>query len=75
MAWPTAMRRKTNRADTRFRIASITKMFTAVAVLRLAQEGRIGLDEPIGKYVPEVAGKPMARAIIHQLLTHTSGRR
>jgi D-alanyl-D-alanine carboxypeptidase len=64
---------KENREDTRFRIASVTKMFTAVAVLRLAQEGRIRLEDPIGKYVPEIAGKPLARATIHQLLTHTSG--
>jgi CubicO group peptidase (beta-lactamase class C family) len=62
-----------NREDTRFRIASITKMFTAVAVLRLAQEGKLRLDEPIGKYVAEIAGKPLARATVHQLLTHTSG--
>lgn len=64
-----------NRVDTRFRIASVTMMFTAVAVLRLAQEGKVGLDDPIGKYVPEIAGKPLARATIHQLLTHTAGAR
>jgi CubicO group peptidase (beta-lactamase class C family) len=62
-----------NRIDTRFRIASVTKMFTAVAVLRLVQRGKIGLDDPVGKYVPEIAGRPLARATIHQLLTHTSG--
>jgi CubicO group peptidase (beta-lactamase class C family) len=62
-----------NRADTRFRIASVTAMFTAVAVLRLVQDGRIRLDDPIGQYVPEIAGKPLAHATIHQLLTHTSG--
>lgn len=62
-----------NRIDTRFRIASVTKMFTAVAVLRLVQEGKIDLDDAIGKWVPEVRGKPMAPATIHQLLTHTSG--
>jgi D-alanyl-D-alanine carboxypeptidase len=65
--------KKRNREDTRFRIASVTKMFTAVAVLRLEQEGKIRLDDPIGKYVPEIAGKPLAGATIHQLLTHTSG--
>jgi CubicO group peptidase (beta-lactamase class C family) len=62
-----------NRADTRFRIASVTEMFTAVAVLRLVQDGKVRLDDPIGKYVPEIAGKPLARATIHQLLSHTSG--
>lgn len=62
-----------NRVDTRFRIASVTQMFTAVAVLRLVQDGRIDLDDTIGQYVPEIAGKPLAHATIHQLLTHTSG--
>jgi CubicO group peptidase (beta-lactamase class C family) len=65
--------RRENREDTRFRISSVTKMFTAVAVLRLAQEGKVRLDQPIGKYLPEIAGKPLARATLHQLLTHTSG--
>jgi D-alanyl-D-alanine carboxypeptidase len=62
-----------NSIDTRFRTASVTKMFTAVAVLRLVQDGKIGLDDPIGKLLPAVAKKPIARATIHQLLTHTSG--
>jgi len=62
-----------NREYTRFRIGSVTKMFTAVAVLRLAQDGKLSLGDPIGKYVPEIAGKPLAAVTIHQLLTHTSG--
>jgi D-alanyl-D-alanine carboxypeptidase len=62
-----------NTVDTRFRTASVTKMFTAVAVLRLVQDRRIGLDDPIGKWLPAVSRKPIARATIHQLLTHTSG--
>ncbi len=62
-----------NEPDTRFRIASVTKMFTAVAVLRLVQERKVRLDDPIGKWVSEVSGKPLAHATIHQLLTHTSG--
>lgn len=65
--------REENRVDTRFRLAGMTKMFTAVAVLRLVQDGRIRLDDAIGKYVPEIARQPLARATIHQLLTHTSG--
>jgi D-alanyl-D-alanine carboxypeptidase len=62
-----------NTLDTRFRTASVTKMFTAVAVLRLVQDGRIRLDDTIGKLLPAVAKKPIALATIHQLLTHTSG--
>jgi CubicO group peptidase (beta-lactamase class C family) len=62
-----------NKVDTRFRVASLTKMFTAVAVLRLVQQGKVRLEDPIGKWVPELRGKPAAPATIHQLLTHTAG--
>ncbi|HEX6637627.1 MAG TPA: serine hydrolase, partial [Steroidobacteraceae bacterium] len=65
--------RQENTADTRFRIASLTQVFTAVAVLRLVQDGRVRLDDPIDKYVPEIAGKPPAKVTVHQLLSHTSG--
>jgi len=40
-----------NKADTRFRIGSINKMFTAIAVLQLAQAGKLTLNGPIGKYI------------------------
>jgi D-alanyl-D-alanine carboxypeptidase len=62
-----------NTVDTRFRTASISKMFTAAAVLRLVQDGKLSLDDRIDKIVPALAGKPIAPATIHQLLTHTSG--
>lgn len=63
-----------NRIDTRFNIASIGKMFTATAVLRLAEQGRIDLDAPILRYLPDypapaIAGQVTAR----QLLSHSSG--
>ncbi|HEV2130156.1 MAG TPA: serine hydrolase, partial [Longimicrobiaceae bacterium] len=61
------------RRDTRFNIGSLNKSFTGVAILRLAQEGRLSLDDPIGKYLqgfpPEVAN----RVTIRQLLQHRSG--
>jgi hypothetical protein len=41
-----------NTLDTRFRIGSMNKMFTAVAILQLVQSGKIGLDDPLGKYIP-----------------------
>jgi CubicO group peptidase (beta-lactamase class C family) len=58
--------------DTVFRIASVTKQFTAVAVLQLVQQGRISLDDPLSKYVPEfnTHGKTVT---IEHLLSHTSG--
>ncbi|HEY2407259.1 MAG TPA: serine hydrolase domain-containing protein [Polyangiaceae bacterium] len=43
-------------ADTVFRIASLTKSFTALAVLQLRDEGKLGLDEPVTRYVPELGG-------------------
>ena len=43
-------------ADTIFRIASMTKSFTASTVLLLRDEGRLGLDDEVVTYVPEVAG-------------------
>ena len=53
-------------------LASLTKMFTAVVVLQLAEEGRIDLDAPIGTWLPEIV--PLAdRTTARHLLCHTSG--
>src|SRR5690606_6005925 len=43
--------------DTIFRIASMTKPVTSVAVVMLIEAGQVGLDDPIGKHLPELAGK------------------
>jgi CubicO group peptidase (beta-lactamase class C family) len=64
--------------DTVFRIASMTKSFTALAILALRDEGKLSLDEPAGKYVPELATMPLptrdAPAItVRHLLTHSAG--
>jgi D-alanyl-D-alanine carboxypeptidase len=66
-------RRIPNTTDTRFRTASVTKMFTAVAVLRLAQQRKISLDDPLGKWIPELANEPLGLGTVHQYLTHTAG--
>lgn len=59
-------------AETVFEIGSITKQFTATAILMLVEQGRLGLDDTVGKYVTDVP--ETWRAItIRQLLTHTSG--
>ncbi len=56
---------------TRFWAGSVTKMFTAVAVLQLVESGRIKIDEPLASYLPNA---PHAKDVtIRQLLTHTSG--
>lgn len=58
--------------DTIFRIGSITKQFTAVAVLQLVAAGKVSLDDPITKYVPgfDTQGRTIT---VENLLTHTSG--
>ena len=62
-------------ADTRFRVGSITKQFTAALILQLVSEGRIDLEAPLSRYVPEYPAKVADRVTVHQLLTHTSGIR
>lgn len=63
-----------NKVNTKFNIASITKMFTAVATLQLYEKGLLELDVPIGKYLPYYPNKLVRDSVtIHQLLTHTSG--
>ncbi|GAB6946775.1 serine hydrolase [Vulcanisaeta sp. JCM 16161] len=53
-------------------IGSITKSFTALAILRLVEEGRLSLGDPVDKYVP-IKLNPMGTVTIHHLLTHSSG--
>jgi len=62
-----------NTTDTRFNIGSVTKQFTAVLVLQLADEGKISLKDTISRYIPELDNKFSDQMTIHQLLTHTSG--
>jgi CubicO group peptidase (beta-lactamase class C family) len=63
-----------NTLDTRFRIGSMNKMFTAVAVLQLVQAGKIRLDDPLATYLPDYPNKALASKVtIHHLLTHTGG--
>jgi D-alanyl-D-alanine carboxypeptidase len=58
--------------STVYRIGSLTKQFTAAAIMRLVEAGKIGLDDPIEKYLPDypVGGR---RITIRHLLTHASG--
>ena len=65
-------------SDTVFWIASMTKPVTGAAVAMLVDDGRLAIDDPVDRYVPEfkdlktAAGRP-ARITIRQILTHTSG--
>ena len=60
------------RPEMLFRLGSTTKMFTAAAVVLLADQGKLNLNEPIGKHIPGLAPK-LAGLTAHQLLSHTSG--
>src|SRR5687768_16567184 len=64
--------------ETVFRIASMTKSFTAMAILKLRDEGKLSLDDPVARYVPAMADLPYptkdSPAItIRHLLTHSEG--
>jgi D-alanyl-D-alanine carboxypeptidase len=59
--------------DTLFSVGSITKTFISALIGRLAQEGTIGLDDPLSKYVPDFTNA--AKISIRQLLSHTAGIR
>jgi D-alanyl-D-alanine carboxypeptidase len=60
--------------DTQFRLGSMNKMFTAVATLQLVEAGRLALDDPIGKYLPDYPNQDVASKVtVRHLLTHTGG--
>lgn len=59
--------------DTLFDIASITKLFTATAAMKLYELGRFKLDDPVARYIPEFAAEGKEKVTIRQLMTHTSG--
>lgn len=75
------------RPDTIFRIASMTKPLTSVAVMQLRDRGKLQLDDPISKYIPTFANAKVLEVVggetrlvdaarevtVHDLLTHTSG--
>jgi CubicO group peptidase (beta-lactamase class C family) len=63
-----------NTVDTRFRVGSINKMFTAVAILQLVESGQLALDDPIGRYLTEYPNPELASAVtVRHLLTHSGG--
>ncbi|MEJ8645975.1 serine hydrolase domain-containing protein [Streptomyces sp. MS1.HAVA.3] len=62
------------RPDLRHRVGSVTKTFTAVAVLQQSAKGRVDLDRPVGDYVPELLpGERGRKVTVRMLLNHTSG--
>jgi CubicO group peptidase (beta-lactamase class C family) len=61
-----------NAPKTKFRIASLTKQFTAACILLLQERGLLHVQDPVSKYLPDVPNA-WKQVTIHQLLTHTSG--
>jgi D-alanyl-D-alanine carboxypeptidase len=75
-AWGRADRKSgiANTPATRFRIGSMNKMFTAVATLQLVEAGKLGLDDPIGKHLPDYPNREVAAKVtVRHLLSHTGG--
>src|SRR5262245_18185535 len=63
-----------NTLATSFNVGSINKMMTAVAVMRLVQDGRLRLTDTVGKHIPEYPNRAIADNVtIEHLLTHTGG--
>ena len=86
--WMDVARREPMRRDAIFHIYSMTKPVVAVGILRLVEDGRVGLDDPVSKYIPAFAGvrvfaggtaaapvlkDPDSPITVRQLLNHTSG--
>lgn len=62
-----------NTPDTKFRIGSVTKQFTAALILQLVEEGKLKLDGKITDYLPDYRKDTGSKVTIHHLLNHTSG--
>jgi D-alanyl-D-alanine carboxypeptidase len=72
--WEDHDRHIPNSQATRFRVGSMDKMFTAVAVLQLAQAGKVDLQAPLITYLKDYPNADWAQKVtLHQLLTHTGG--
>jgi CubicO group peptidase (beta-lactamase class C family) len=62
-----------NRPDTIFALASVTKLFTAVSLAQLAQHGKVAYHEKLGTYLDGFPAEIANTVTVHHLLTHTSG--
>ncbi len=75
-AWGMAdsAKQSANTIDTQFCLGSMNKMFTAVAILQLVQQGKVALDKPIMTYWPDYPNRDLANKVtIRELLSHTGG--
>lgn len=62
-----------NRADTKFNLGSMNKMFTAVAIAQLVERGQVSFDDPLSKFVPFPNPAAAEKVRIKHLLSHTAG--
>ncbi|HVJ80026.1 MAG TPA: serine hydrolase domain-containing protein [Planctomycetia bacterium] len=63
-----------NRTDTRFNLGSMNKMFTSIAIAQLVEKGKVALDDPIVKHLPDYPNADAAKKVtVRHLLSHTSG--
>ena len=62
-----------NRLDTRFNLGSMNKMFTAVAIAQLAQQGKLRPSDPLGTFLTDYPNADVKNVTIEQLLSHTGG--
>jgi CubicO group peptidase (beta-lactamase class C family) len=62
-----------NTPETRFRLGSITKQFTATLILQLVEQGKLKLDGKLSDYLPDYRKDVGEKVTLHQLLNHTSG--
>lgn len=63
-----------NAIDTRFNLGSMNKMWTAIAIAQLVERGKVDLDAPVGRYVPDLPNQSIRETVkVRHLLSHTSG--
>jgi D-alanyl-D-alanine carboxypeptidase len=62
-----------NRIDTKFNIGSLNKLFTKIAILQLAQRGLLGIDDLVGKHLPNFREDIASKGTIRHLISFTSG--
>lgn len=69
--WADIENKKPMRKDSIFQIMSMTKPFTGVGIMMLVEQGKLNLNDPVAKYLPEFKDKPAV--LVRQLMNHTSG--
>jgi CubicO group peptidase (beta-lactamase class C family) len=64
-----------NTVDTKFNLGSMNKMFTSVAIMQLAEAGKLSLEDTLGKFIPpgSMPADALSKVRVKHLLTHTSG--